>query len=60
MTDGFYDQLAPYYHLLYPDWQASIYRQAAGLGAVLTEFGVAPGASKSGGGMAISTTWLSD
>lgn len=44
MTEVFYDQLAPYYHLLYPDWQASIDRQAAGLGAVLTEFGVAPGA----------------
>jgi SAM-dependent methyltransferase len=45
MVEDFYDQLAPYYHLLYPDWQASIDRQAAGLSAVLTEFGVAPGAS---------------
>jgi SAM-dependent methyltransferase len=45
MTDVFYDQLAPYYHLLYPDWSASIDRQAAGLAAVLAEFGVPPGAS---------------
>lgn len=45
MPGGFYDQLAPYYHLLYPDWTASIDRQAAGLAAVFTEFGVASGAS---------------
>jgi 2-polyprenyl-3-methyl-5-hydroxy-6-metoxy-1,4-benzoquinol methylase len=44
MTQDFYDQLAPYYHLLYPDWDASIGRQSRGLAAVLTEFGVPPGA----------------
>jgi glycine/sarcosine N-methyltransferase len=40
MTQAFYDALAPYYHLLYADWKASITRQARGLAAVLTEFGV--------------------
>jgi SAM-dependent methyltransferase len=42
MTQGFYDQLAPYYHLLYPDWEASSARQSRGLAAVLREFGVLP------------------
>lgn len=41
----FYDELAPYYHLLYPNWEASIGRQSRGLAHVLGEFGVAPGAS---------------
>jgi SAM-dependent methyltransferase len=44
MTRTFYDQLAPYYHLLYPDWDASIARQGRDLAAVLTEFGVPLGA----------------
>ena len=43
MTQDFYDRLAPYYHLLYPNWEASITRQSQGLGRVLDEFGVAPG-----------------
>ena len=43
MTQDFYDELAPYYHLLYPDWNASIRRQSHGLAEVLTEFGVLPG-----------------
>jgi len=30
-----YDQLAPYYHLLFEDWEASIERQAAVLGPIL-------------------------
>lgn len=42
MTQAFYDQLSPFYHLLYPDWEASIVRQGRGLDAVLQEFGVAP------------------
>ncbi|MGQ0648944.1 MAG: methyltransferase domain-containing protein [Gemmatimonadaceae bacterium] len=45
MTQAFYDQLAPYYHLLYPDWEASIARQSRGLAAVLDEFGVPQAAS---------------
>ena len=44
MTKTFYDELAPYYHLLYPDWEASMVRQSHGLAAVLQEFGVPPGA----------------
>lgn len=42
MTQAFYDQLSPFYHLLYPDWETSIVRQGRGLDAVLQEFGVAP------------------
>lgn len=42
MTRTFYDQLAPYYHLLYPDWELSIARQGHGLATVLAEFGVCP------------------
>ena len=44
MTQDFYDALAPYYHLIYPDWEASIERQGRGLAVVLDEFGVPPGA----------------
>src|SRR5690348_6384658 len=43
MTQDFYDRLAPFYHLLYPNWEASIGRQSRGVAAVLTEFGVPPG-----------------
>lgn len=28
MNSGFYDKLAPYYHLIFADWEASITRQA--------------------------------
>lgn len=45
MTQAFYDQLAPYYHLLYPDWDASVARQSRGLAVVLSEFGVPAGSS---------------
>jgi glycine/sarcosine N-methyltransferase len=40
----FYDELAPYYHLLYADWEASVDRQGDALAAVLVARGVAPGA----------------
>lgn len=43
MTQDFYDRLAPYYHLLYPNWEASSERQSRGLAEVLDEFGVPPG-----------------
>lgn len=43
MTQDFYDELAPYYHLLYPDWEASIGRQSRGLAHVLNEFAVSLG-----------------
>ena len=36
MSD-FYDKLAPFYHLIYPDWAASVDRQAATLDAVIKE-----------------------
>jgi SAM-dependent methyltransferase len=36
--DTFYDQLAPFYHLLYPDWEASIRQQAAALDSIIQEF----------------------
>jgi SAM-dependent methyltransferase len=45
MTAPFYDDLAPFYHLLYPNWEASIGRQGAQLASVLTANGVAPGAT---------------
>ena len=31
----FYDRLAPFYHLIYPDWNASIQRQGEQLGALI-------------------------
>jgi SAM-dependent methyltransferase len=34
-TQDFYDALAPFYHLIYPDWEASGARQAAALDAVI-------------------------
>jgi SAM-dependent methyltransferase len=43
MTDSFYDALAPYYHLIYADWEASSKRQSQALAVVLSEFGIRPG-----------------
>jgi SAM-dependent methyltransferase len=40
MTDAFYDALAPYYHLIYPDWEASSQRQSQALVTILGEFGI--------------------
>jgi SAM-dependent methyltransferase len=34
-VEAFYDQLAPFYHLIFPDWEASIGRQAAALDAII-------------------------
>jgi SAM-dependent methyltransferase len=34
---SFYDQLAPFYHLIFPDWEASVRRQAAALEAIVRE-----------------------
>src|SRR5438045_1636439 len=45
MTQAFYDGHAPYYHLLYPNWDASIRRQSLGLARVLGEFGVPSGSA---------------
>lgn len=35
--EGFYDELAPYYRLLFSDWEASVKRQAAILDGVIRE-----------------------
>ena len=35
MTADFYDQLAPYYHLIFADWQASIDRQGEWLDSLI-------------------------
>lgn len=37
MTMDFYDQLAPFYHLIFQDWEASIARQAAVLNSIIRE-----------------------
>jgi SAM-dependent methyltransferase len=34
-TANFYDQLAPFYHLVYPDWEFSIRRQAIALDKII-------------------------
>jgi SAM-dependent methyltransferase len=43
MSESFYDALSPYYHLIYPDWEASSRRQSQALARVLGEFGIHPG-----------------
>lgn len=40
MTKSFYDKLAPYYHLLYGDWEEAIRSQGQGLSNLLAEFGI--------------------
>ncbi len=37
LTAEFYNQLAPFYHLVYPDWEASITNRAAALHSLITE-----------------------
>jgi hypothetical protein len=40
---GFYDAFAPWYHLVYPDWEASIARQGQALASLLaSELGSLP------------------
>ena len=36
--DEFYDQFTPFYHLIYPDWDASMTQQAAALDSIMQEF----------------------
>lgn len=43
MTADFYDDLAPFYHLIYEDWDRSIERQGEVLATLLREAGVGPG-----------------
>ena len=40
MTASFYDELAPYYHLLYGDWEEAIAKQGAALAALLGRLGI--------------------
>jgi hypothetical protein len=42
-TAPFYDRLAPYYHLLYGDWEASVALQGAALARLLEAYGVGRG-----------------
>ena len=44
MDPTFYDELAPFYHLLYEDWEASVRRQAEALDTLLRASGVPAGA----------------
>jgi SAM-dependent methyltransferase len=37
-TEAFYNQLAPFYHLIFPDWEASIARQGAALDDICRDF----------------------
>ena len=37
-SNAFYETLTPYYHLIYPDWEASIRRQATMLDSVINEY----------------------
>ena len=37
-VEDFYQQLTPFYHLIYPDWEASIERQARALVEIIEEF----------------------
>ncbi|HEV3018426.1 MAG TPA: class I SAM-dependent methyltransferase [Burkholderiaceae bacterium] len=43
MTADFYDHLAPFYHLMFADWEGAIERQGEVLARLLWEAGVAPG-----------------
>jgi len=45
MSADFYDRLAPFYHLLYADWESAIVRQGAALGELLRKCGIEPGAA---------------
>jgi len=38
MTKDYYNDLAPYYKLIYPNWDASVQRQAGALDSVIQEF----------------------
>ena len=42
MTAEFYNELAPYYHLLYGDWSAAIARQGGELASILESAGIHP------------------
>ena len=43
MSSNFYDRLAPFYHLLYGDWDAAVRNQGEALAQLLKGWGVGPG-----------------
>lgn len=57
-TASFYDELAPFYHLLYGDWEQSIERQGAALAALLHDHGIDPAASVHDAASGIGTQML--
>jgi 2-polyprenyl-3-methyl-5-hydroxy-6-metoxy-1,4-benzoquinol methylase len=44
-TGEFYDKIAPFYDLIYSDWEASIKRQAGQLSSIIAEYGIKAGSS---------------
>ena len=38
MIEEFYNNLAPYYKYIYPDWDLSMMRQASALDSIIQEF----------------------
>lgn len=42
-TPAFYDTLSPFYHLIYPDWNASIERQGRALDSIIQSEGLSRG-----------------
>lgn len=42
MSSEFYDALAPYYHLIFPDWEASMRRQGRALDALIRSRSASP------------------
>jgi SAM-dependent methyltransferase len=45
MAANFYDELAPYYHLLYGDWERAVSEQGIALATLLQELGIGRDAS---------------
>jgi len=37
-TNDFYDQLTPFYHLIYPDWDSTIKHQSSQLDSIIREY----------------------
>lgn len=59
MTQPFYDELAPYYHLLYGDWGRAVKEQGEALSALLQELGIEAGACVHDAACGIGTQTLS-
>jgi hypothetical protein len=37
-VENFYDEIAPFYHLIFGEWESSIERQATALDSIIKEF----------------------